>query len=586
MPISVLSSEVIDQIAAGEVVERPSHLVKELVENSLDAGAKKISIDFSEGGRNIKVTDDGKGIASDELALALERFATSKISQTDDLWKLHTYGFRGEALASIAAVSRLTLTSKTENQEQASRLVSEFGKKSSVDSIGGVLGTKIHIKDLFENVPARLKFMKSAGGEHSQIKLTLKALALCRPDVEFQILEEGELLFLWSPCADHRARAEQVLGVRNLYSAQKSRDGVDVDVAFSSPSEVAKTSRQIWLFVQDRWIQDRSLQAAVIEAYRNLLMHGEYPIVAAWLKTSPENIDVNIHPTKSQVKFADPQAAFRALHSCLRESLEKAPWQQVKTSSILSPQKDFVGMTENLGFTGSTFSQIQYQQKSLNLDSSSDLARAMIGDERKVISSGQALGTWSRLQVLAQAHLTYLVCQTDDRLVFVDQHAAHERVLFERLMSSWRGGGKEVQEYLFPLALDLSQAQTEALLSQSSALSQLGVSIESLGPQTVGVRAAPASLKESALSEALQKMAFEIVESSGSFAIEKLIGDLCARLACHSAVRAGQSLGLDQMKNLLLEMDEFPLSGFCPHGRPVSVDYPIYELEKDFGRIV
>jgi DNA mismatch repair protein MutL len=601
MPISLLPTDVIDQIAAGEVVERPAHLVKELVENSLDAKAKKIIVEFSDGGRSIRVTDDGQGIEKDEIKAALERFATSKISKADDLWKLRTYGFRGEALASISAVSKLTLISRKPSAENASRVVSDFGKKNGPDEVGGQPGTKITVENLFENVPARLKFMRSASAEHTQIKQTLKALALCHPSVEFQIFEEGEVVDIWPVAKTPLERAQQVLGVEKLYFHEKEREGVSVKTVYASPHDVARSSRNIWLFVQDRWVQDRTIQAAVMEAYRNLLMHGEYPIAAVWLTVPTDQIDVNIHPTKSQVKFMDTQSVFRAVQSTLREGLESAPWL---AGGMSTSQKEIVkaktGMLENLQFQGRDFDQVQYSKKSLDLnylpsvssgtETYSDIYESKPAATAMAVSYEEPAekkgGVWSRLEVLAQAHLTYLVCQSEDKMVFVDQHAAHERVMFERLMKSWQTGGLEVQDFLFPLALDLTAPQIEALMAHEQDLQKVGIHIETLGPQTLGVKSAPAIVKEVALHEALQKMADDLTEKGGSFALEKMMADLCARLACHSAVRAGQALSIEQMKSLLEEMDDFPLSSFCPHGRPVSVEYPFYELEKDFGRIV
>ncbi len=595
MAITILPTDVIDQIAAGEMVERPAHLIKELVENSLDAGAKKITVEFAEGGRSVKVMDDGQGIPPTELVAALERFATSKISSSDDLWRLVSFGFRGEALASISAVAKLTLTSRQQDSELAARIISEFGKKTSVENVGGIFGTQVVIENLFGNVPARLKFMKTAAGEHSQIKQTLKALALSHPSVEFQIFEDQELIEMWPAVENLLQRAVQILGLKKMYFYQKIREGFDVEVAYGSPHDVGRTSKNIWLFAQERWIQDRTLQAAVMEAYRNLLMHGEYPMVIVNLKVPPDQIDVNIHPTKSQVKFAQSQMAFRAVQSTLREALEQAPWLETLGSSasvapgngpwVQHPTHELLGEPENLHFSGSSFSQVQYAKKSLDLNRLSELAESR-SQYQPVVPEEKTSGHWSRLQVLAQAHLTYLVCQSADQIVFVDQHAAHERVMFERLMRSWQGGRLEIQEFLFPLAIDLSTAQMEALSLCEKELQKLGISIEALGPKTLGVKAAPAIIKESALHQALQKTADELLEQGGSFAMEKMMADLCARLACHSAVRAGQALSPEQMTNLLSEMDEFPLSSFCPHGRPVSVEYPFYQLEKDFGRIV
>lgn len=601
--IHILPTEVIDQIAAGEVVERPAHMVKELVENSLDAGASEIEVEFSEGGRFVKVKDNGKGISPDDLPKALERFATSKISFSEDLWKLASFGFRGEALASISSVSRFTIISRRKEMERAAQLVSQFGKKSEIDFISAEIGTQIIIEELFSNVPARLKFLKTAAAEHAHIKTTLKALALSHPKVTFRIYENSNLIYLWNACENRIQRVEQVLEVTPLYESQAERDGVKAHAVFADPHHVAKTSKNIWLFVQGRWVQDRGLQAAVMEAYRNLLMHGEFPIAVVWVTAPLDFVDVNIHPTKSQVKFLNPSLAFRAVQASLRDALELAPWlpkSQSDVSLITSSTLDDLQqqMPENLNFSGRDFDRTQFQQKKMAMFGAhatektalfkSDFPEPNLMNDKLLHGhqKNESNTYWSNLEILGQAALTYIVCQARDRIVFVDQHAAHERVVFEKLMRSWRGGQIDIQEYLFPLAVDLSVEKVEALKLVFEEMKRLGVHLEELGPSTVGVKAAPNIIKENVFQATLEKVAHEVLEHGGSRGMEKVVADICATMACHSVVRAGQALSIEQMRNLLLEMDEFPLSSFCPHGRPVSVDYPFYKLEKDFGRIV
>lgn len=610
--IQILPSDVIDQIAAGEVVERPAHLVKELVENSLDAGSDSIQIEYSEGGRRVKITDNGKGMSAAELPLALERFATSKIRQSDDLWRLSSFGFRGEALASLAAVSRLTLVSRRASDESASRLVSEYGKRSSVESVGGAPGTSVLVEDLFGNVPARLKFLKTESGEHGQIRTTLKALALSRPDVEFRIHENGKLFAFYPRAANARERAKLVLGVEKLYEGEAARENVKARAVFASPSDISKTTRQIWLFAQGRWVQDRGMQAAVIEAYRHLLMHGEYPIAAVWLETDPSEIDVNIHPTKSQVKFRDPSLVFRATQASLRDTLERAPWRENLVAPAAGASSGRAeSPAENLRFSGQIWETRQSKTKDFGFGLLKDRGPESSGapqaspsisssfqsappnfiplQHEPVVgsaeSSPQLDGVWSSLEVLGQADLTYILCQNHKGLVLVDQHAAHERVAFERLMQAWNGGKIDVQEFLFPLAVDLAPDRVEALMAVSESLEKLGVRLDRLGPGTVGVTAGPSLLKDAVYPGVLEKVAEEMIEKGGSYSFEKTIGDLCATMACHSVVRAGQSLSMSEMKSLLREMDEFPLSSFCPHGRPVSVEISFQRLEKEFGRI-
>ncbi|HRO67071.1 MAG TPA: DNA mismatch repair endonuclease MutL, partial [Pseudobdellovibrionaceae bacterium] len=517
--------------------------------------------------------------------------------------------------ASLAAVSRLTLVSRKAGADSAHRVVSEFGKKSKVDPVGGAPGTMVLVEDLFANVPARLKFLKTEAGENGQIRTTLKALALSRPDVEFRIHENGKLWAFYPRAGGATERARAVLGVEKLYEGEAARENVKARAVFASPSDISKTSRQIWLFAQNRWVQDRSMQAAVIEAYRHLLMHGEYPIAAVWLETDPTDIDVNIHPTKSQVKFRDPSLAFRATQASIRETLERAPWRATpapvagdRPAGPSSPASE----PENLKFEGGVWDTRSSRSKDFHFGAVKDQTVSMAvlresAADRAIPNfaplketrepsfapkapasfeeSSVTPGVWSSLEVLGQADLTYILCQNHKGLVLVDQHAAHERVAFERLMRAWQGGQIDVQEFLFPLAIDLAPDRVEALLTLSPDLAKLGVRIERLGPGTVGVHAGPSLLKDGVYAAALEKTAEEVLDRGGSFSFEKAVGDLCATMACHSVIRAGQALSLVEMKNLLKEMDEFPLSSFCPHGRPVSVEISFTRLEKEFGRI-
>lgn len=635
MSIQILSPEVVDQIAAGEVVERPAHLVKELVENSLDAGATQVHVEYSEGGRNVKVIDNGHGMAPEDLSKSLERFATSKISQTNDLWKLRTFGFRGEALASISSVSVLTLTSRRPQDSKAYQLISEYGRRGVVDEVGGSQGTTILIEKLFANTPARLKFLKSDSAEHAAIKATLKAMALSHFNVEFRIQESGKLVHFWPACKNRKERVEQILEIKPLFEGEAVRESVRAYAVFADPHNVAKTSKQIHLFAQNRWVQDRSMQAAVSEAYRSLLMHGEFPIAVVWVETDPELIDVNIHPTKSQVKFQDPSLAFRAVAAALRTTLEQAPWLEKMASPVATmpsaganpvrPARVESEPMHNLTFEDPSLKTAQFAKKSFHpptyVKEPKTTYQALVdaAEGRESFSppnlaprenhgeNGMSVnsftepttpnfapaaapltkgGYWSSLEVLGQANLTYIITQARDKIVFVDQHAAHERVVFERLMAAWKGGKVEVQDFLFPLAIDMSPEKVEAMTALSSEVERLGVFLEPLGPGTLGVKAAPTIIKDSVLSTVLDKMATEVIEQGGSYSLERAVGDICATMACHSVVRAGQALGMEQMKNLLQEMDQFPLSSFCPHGRPVSVEYPFHKLEKDFGRIV
>ncbi len=596
MAIKILDNQVIDQIAAGEVVERPAHLIKEIVENSLDAGASEITIDFKNGGRSVCVEDNGHGIAPEELPLALARHATSKIQNVHDIWRISSFGFRGEALASIAAVSRLTLRSRVAGQEMGHQITAEYGDIGAVQPIGGAQGTTLLIEGLFENVPARLKFLKSDTGEAAAIKTQLKALALARPDVTFRVRYNDDFVFYWPGVSTFLKRVMQVLNEEEMYEADAELDGVRVHAVVSSPNRTVGNSRQIWSLVQKRHVQDRGIQAAVLDAYRQLLMHGEYPVVAIDLVCPPDFVDVNVSPTKSQVKFQDASKVFRVVHRAVRGVLEKAPWRPAVTFSPAEQPAVAANVVRNddmnerpqinLTFADSAIARVQSPERLTASEIASSVDRqTTVAD----FSNGQNINStaiWSTLEVLGQSNLTYILCQSRAALLIVDQHAAHERVLFERLMRDIRAGSVEVQNFLLPQTVDLAEDMAQDLMKSAEEFQKLGFILEMTGPSQIAIQAAPALMNTDRLPAVIEKIAEDFVQHGGSFHLDKALGNIVATMACHSAIRAGQPLSTDEMRALLKQMDEFPLSSFCPHGRPVYVEYPFQRLERDFGRIV
>lgn len=634
MAINILDKETVSQIAAGEVVERPASLVKELVENSLDAGASSIEVEFDEGGRFVKVKDNGHGIEKEDLKKALTCHATSKIRETGDLWKIKTYGFRGEALASISSVSDLTLISKCSGKG-AFRLKCPFGEMGDVEKTGGEKGTSVIIQSLFENVPARFKFLKTSVSENTAIKNTLKALALSHSSVSFRILHKGRLLFYWPEQENLLNRSRQVLDMTDLYWTEKEKNSYKMSAVIAAPHNTFKNRRNMWLFVCDRWVEDRVIYSALMAAYRGLLMHGEHPIALIKLEGPNEEIDVNVHPTKSQVRFKNSSLVFQLVESGVRELLEKAPWTKKVTG------RSFFQEPENLSFTTPQFKKTNFFKNSFSMENKEvSLKRnegfsthPSYGKNQTSFSSSQEINSkssltsdlsykeslsalawkaedkseknlkekvqriekkekeiknrvWSSLQVLAQAQLTYLICQSDKALVFIDQHAAHERILYEKLFFFWKKGDIETQKNLVPFVLQMEEDEREALFSLKENLKKMGIVLEQLGPDSLGVISSPLILKEKALREGLYFLARSFIDTKDTFSFEQVVSHLFATMACHSAVRAGQSLNFREMQDLLTGMDEFPLSSFCPHGRPVFVEYPISKLEKDFCRVV
>lgn len=612
MSIQVLDKNVIDQIAAGEVVERPSHLVKELLENSIDAKASSIEIYFENTGRDIEIVDNGLGIEKADLKLALERHATSKIHQFDDIWSLRSFGFRGEALASISAVSDFEITSRYKNENKAYKLRSEFGHLGEVLETSSPQGTRIRIQNLFENVPVRLKFLKTQGYEHGLIKQVVKAMALSQPHIEFKVFENKKLISFYPKVESLFERVKSVLHSKESFHFEYENDGYKVECVFSSPYQVEKNTKNIWLFVQNRWVQDKVLVSSILESYQNLLMHGEYPQVVLKLVVPAEQVDVNIHPTKSQIKFLNSQTVYRLIYKSLRKEIEMAPWKKlvepsarvqeftqkegaqsffsapsVSYSMIKPNQEDSHQQSALPEFD---FAKTQYQQKDFHFKNKENFNSSVFEGERFPMEKtpwGQ-LKTflWSSLQVIGQMNLTYIVCQDNEKMVMIDQHAAHERVLFEKIKSQFQENAISVQNLLIPLSIDMESDQIEVLLANGAQLKKLGVDFEQLGPNTLGIVSMPAFLKEASAVELLRKFSDEVKDLGGSFVFEKKLNDLVATMACHSAIRAGQALSQPEMEKLLVEMDEFPLSSFCPHGRPVNVEIPFREIEKDFGRIV
>jgi DNA mismatch repair protein MutL len=611
--IQILSNDVIDQIAAGEVVERPAHLIKELIENSLDAGASYVHIDFHLGGQKVKVTDDGKGIVKDEMPLAFARHATSKIRKSDDLWQLGTFGFRGEALASLAAVSKIKLTSRTEGALDAFIIEGEFGKFSPVQKSGGNKGTTIWVDELFSNVPARKKFLKSDAAENTQIKNVIKALAMANFQVEFKVLLGGKLEYFWPRALSQLDRLKAILQTEDLFEGSNTFNGEETKVFLSAPHQTSKTRKNIWLFAQNRWIQDRSLQAAILDGYRGLLMHHEYPTAVVFITTPKDEIDVNVHPTKSQVKFKDNSVVFRSVHRAVKSVLQETPWlknllnlgsNEFKNSEIKKTTQ-LVDPNINLTFSAPELTSTQWQQKAsfqfepnespsveqktfLNSDlvSNSYLSDRIKNEAIDYQPRNIRTLSWTNLQVIGQAAQTYVVTQSQNSMILIDQHAAHERVAYETILENWEKGHIDIQNLLIPIHMRMEEEIVEGIMKNKDDLLSLGLDVEQQGPEDILINSIPSLVSEKSVIKSLEHLGQEIVEKGESFAFVKVLESMASTMACHSVVRAGQPLSVPEMKALLESMDRFKFSSFCPHGRPVFVEIPFLKIEKDFGRIV
>jgi DNA mismatch repair protein MutL len=580
MPIKILPDEVASQIAAGEVVERPASVVKELVENSLDAGATHITITVEGAGQKlIEVADDGLGIPAKEISMALARHATSKLSSAADLFNIETLGFRGEALASIASVSRFTITSRTRESEVGVRLVVEGGQiDSDVQPIGAPAGTVVRVEDLFYNVPARRKFLKTDSTERRQIDDLVTRYALAYPDVRFQLSQEGRSALQTTGSGDRR----EVLAA--LFSTDIARQMLEVNAVYDesrvsgyiSPTSLTRSNRRgITLFVNGRWVQDISLSTALIQGYHSMLMVGRYPMAVMFIDLPPKQVDVNVHPAKSEVRFTNRDDVFSSVQRAVRRAfLAYSPVPPVQGQVRWSPPEPQPG-----------FDQGGWQRPSGGQSSfSPDHATTPQPPEKNqpVVQPPLSAGGVPLLRLIGQVGSAYLVAEGPDGLYLVDQHAAHERILFERYMQQ-RSQQIPSQALLDPATVELDSASARLLEDQAEVMKNLGFEIESFGPNTFKVRRMPSLLAGSDPVAAVRSVIedFEEDETPLQNEIEaKIIGRVCKR----AAVKAGKVLSVDEQKALLRDLEACQSPRTCPHGRPTMIHLSIDLLERQFGR--
>jgi len=570
MAIQILAPDVASQIAAGEVVERPASVVKELIENALDAGATQITIRcLSAGKKLIEVSDNGEGIAGEELPLAIHRHATSKIRSAQDLWRITTLGFRGEALASIGSIARLTITSRTRHRDMGYRLMVEGGSEAQIQAIGAPLGTTVRVEDLFFNVPARLKFLKSDPTERHRIDAVVVEYALAFPQVQFQLIQDGRLSFSSSGNGERREILASLIGVdeaRQLIEVNYEEADLRINGLISPPGLTRSNRREIHLFVNRRPIQDSLLTSAVLQAYHTLLMVGRYPIVWLFLEIEPHKVDVNVHPTKAEVRFANPGHMFGSLQHVIRRTLvtesSLTPRTTVSAPPIWQPPFD------ELQSARSEFGQAAGSPSSSATQPEVELA---------ALNQRIPLLRW-----IGQVANTYIIAEGPDGLYLVDQHAAHERVLFERFLRQSQTTISS-QKLLQPSLLTLSQAQAELFEEQLPLLNRLGFEIVPFGLNTYQVRAVPSVFASADGASAVRATIEDFEENEEPLKREtekRLIARICKRIA----VKAGQSLSPEEQKALLRELETCQSPRTCPHGRPTMIHLSVDLLERQFGR--
>lgn len=610
-PIKQLSKTVASQIAAGEVVERPASVVKELVENAIDAGAARIRVELEAGGIElIRISDDGKGIPADELPLAIEAHATSKIETTDDLDRIATMGFRGEALASIASVSRLSIRSRTAGDQGASEIRVNGGDAAPVRPAAGAVGTTVEVRNLFYATPARRKFLKTPQTERSRCLNALREIAMASPAIGFVIASEGKTLLDLPPGQDPRTRALAVLGTELEaqlleVSADEFDDarGIALWGLVGLPAIARPTAIAQHIFVNGRPVRDRTIQHAIKEAYRGLMEHSRYPTAVLMLEMSPEAVDVNVHPAKAEVRFRDSGHVHSVVHRAVKDALRKADLTPMVGSfgRSVSPLESLLGSgtprTESEDGRLVSFFREEVPRMAQGRISFESL-RAAMEPERTSVSPAEEGSDEQPLPQEAprvveakpiphlQVHQSYVVTQDAEGVVIVDQHALHERVMFEYLMERLGRGALESQSLLVPEVIDVSPAQLAALDTLGELLETIGIEAREMGPTSVGVSAFPSFLFDRGVE--IQPFMNDLLELAVQSAVpptsEEALRDVVDMMSCKAAVKAGDRLSPDELNRLMQLRDEVERSSSCPHGRPTSIRLSLMDLEKLFHR--
>jgi DNA mismatch repair protein MutL len=570
--IRILPQDVSSAIAAGEVIERPVSLVKELVENALDAGAHSIAVRIEGGGRKlVEVSDDGVGIPAAEVPLAVERHATSKLRSIDDLFAIRTLGFRGEALASIAAVAHLELVTRTAQDPTGTRLRTEGGSAARPEAVGAPAGTVVRVRDLFFNVPARQKFLKAEETERRRILTLVTRYGLAYPRVRFRLTQEGRPSFASSGSGDRREVLSAVFGLdvaREMIPLPQAEGRAVLVEGFISPPAVHRSNRrEVTLFLNGRWIQDAALMAAVVQAYQGLLMVGRYPIAALFVSVAPESVDVNVHPAKAEVRFREPEVVFATVQRAVRATLlDQAP------ATPLVPLA-----TWGAGWRDSAAARAADPAWSI-----AHAAAPETGPSGPAAQPNLPTGGLPLLRTVGQVGATYLVAEGPDGLYLIDQHAAHERVLFEKLMQLQQTGAAS-QVLLEPATVELSAGESLALEGQLEILHRLGFDVEAFGPAAYRIRAVPPLLAHLPAALALRAVIEDFEEDEAPLA-DAVEARVAARVCKRAAVKAGQVLSLAEQEQLVRDLEACAVPRACPHGRPTMIHLSVDTLERQFGR--
>jgi DNA mismatch repair protein MutL len=578
--IEVLPKSISQIIAAGEVVERPASVVKELMENAVDAGSSEITVELRAGGLQlIRVVDSGEGMDQADAPVAFQRYATSKIRKAEDLYAIRTLGFRGEALPSISQVSKMTLQTRTHHSLSGTKVVCEGGEIKSISEIGCPIGTEVEVKQLFYNIPVKRKFLKSIRSELRSALNHFLRLSLSHPTISFKFIHDGRTLHEYLKTEHPMVRIEAILGKEiypHLQPIEFEEGGIRISGFASLASLSKRNAESIFFYVNQRFIKDRMIYRAVLEAYRYILPGSQFPVVILFIALPTSALDVNVHPTKAEVKFRDPDRVYHAVFAAIRRVLEEGPSRLEGTA----PR----GEKGEWDFQKSPHPFSLGQQAS---PAPSFLTTGNQGEMLTVQEGGRL--PWKAEEkrpyaVLGQIRSTYILCEGEGNLIFIDQHAAHEKILFEKFKKEYKKGSMISEKLLLPILIELSVEESYILESAGEALKEIGFEIEPVGEKLFAIRSIPSFIDQKDPKEFVKGMLDDLSFLEKRRKGEEAIHTLLVSLACHAAVRANFPLQKEEMDKLAEDLLPFHPSTTCPHGRPIFFILPLDELGKQFKR--
>ena len=574
--IRILSEDLVAKIAAGEVVERPASVVKELIENSIDAGASSIFCDIKAGGmESIRVVDNGCGMSKEDALLATERYATSKVRGEEDLYTIQTLGFRGEALPSIASVAKMRLITRDSTSQLGTEVYREAGTEIRISDAGSPVGTSVEVRNLFYNTPVRRRFLKSVGTEFFHIHRVMDQVALSKPEIQFRLIHDEREALNVPKTDDPSIRIEAILG-RDIYEGLIPAEFRDETICLQGyigrPALTVSTAKSIFTYVNGRFVRDRTVNRSIFDAYRTLIPRDRYPVAIFFIDLSPHRVDVNVHPTKREVRFRDQEKIYRSIHLALQDQLKVVP-SDARVSRAVETYWREKGVQSGIREgTAGEYRPVEDEHAERNL--------AFPECSREV----QSGGFYSSLVPLGQIGGTYIVCQGPEGLVLIDQHAAHERVVFEKLRHQLGNAGVVQQMLLFPHMMELPPAEKHLLGVHREELEKLGMEIEAFGGTTFVVKSVPQVVAGEDIETLVKDIIGELASEGSTSDGETLTERILIIMACHGAIRGSRALKDEEVQALLNELEQIDFASTCPHGRPIfwEMDYP--QLDKVFKR--